>query len=58
MIEARSLVKRYDSTMAVNDLSFSIRLSMVTGFLLLAPLTAMRHSQVRGGAAGLSSVAG
>jgi ABC-type multidrug transport system ATPase subunit len=25
MIEARNLVKRYGSTMAVNDLSFSIR---------------------------------
>jgi ABC-2 type transport system ATP-binding protein len=33
MIEARSLVKRYGSTMAVNDLSFSIRPGMVTGFL-------------------------
>jgi len=26
MIKARNLVKRYGSTMAVNDLSFSIRL--------------------------------
>jgi ABC-type sulfate/molybdate transport systems ATPase subunit len=33
MIEARNLVKRYGSTMAVNDLSFSIRPGMVTGFL-------------------------
>jgi len=33
MIEARNLVKRYGSAMAVNDLSFSIRPGMVTGFL-------------------------
>jgi ABC-2 type transport system ATP-binding protein len=33
MIEARNLVKRYGSTTAVNDLSFSIRPGMVTGFL-------------------------
>ena len=33
MIEGRNLVKRYGSTMAVNDLSFSIRPGMVTGFL-------------------------
>jgi ABC-2 type transport system ATP-binding protein len=33
MIEAHNLVKRYGSTMAVNDLSFSIRPGMVTGFL-------------------------
>ena len=33
MIEARGLVKRYGSTMAVNDLSFSIRPGLVTGFL-------------------------
>src|ERR1700729_3799375 len=33
MIEARGLVKRYGSTMAVTDLSFSIRPGMVTGFL-------------------------
>ena len=33
MIEARGLVKRYGSTMAVNDLSFSVRPGMVTGFL-------------------------
>ena len=33
MIEARHLVKRYGSTVAVNDLSFSIRPGMVTGFL-------------------------
>jgi hypothetical protein len=30
MIEAHGLVKRYGSTMAVNDLSFSIRPGMVT----------------------------
>ena len=33
MIEARGLVKRYGSTMAVSDLSFSIRPGMVTGLL-------------------------
>jgi ABC-type Na+ transport system ATPase subunit NatA len=33
MIEAQGLVKRYGSTMAVNDLSFSVRPGMVTGFL-------------------------
>ena len=33
MIEAQGLAKRYGSTMAVNDLSFSIRPGMVTGFL-------------------------
>ncbi len=33
MIEARNLVKRYGSTTAVNDLSFSIRPGVVTGFL-------------------------
>jgi ABC-2 type transport system ATP-binding protein len=33
MIEARGLVKRYGSAMAVNDPSFSIRPGMVTGFL-------------------------
>src|SRR5947208_531322 len=33
MIEARGLVKRYGSTVAVNDLSFSIRPGLVTGFL-------------------------
>jgi ABC-2 type transport system ATP-binding protein len=33
MIEARNLVKRYGSAIAVNDLSFSIRPGMVTGFL-------------------------
>ena len=33
MIEAHGLVKRYGSTMAVNDLSFSIRPGVVTGFL-------------------------
>src|SRR5580700_8411955 len=33
MIEARSLTKRYGSTAAVSDLSFTIRPGMVTGFL-------------------------
>ena len=33
MIEARNLVKRYGATMAVSDLSFSIRPGLVTGFL-------------------------
>ena len=33
MIEAHGLVKRYGSTVAVNDLSFSIRPGLVTGFL-------------------------
>jgi ABC-2 type transport system ATP-binding protein len=33
MIEAENLVKRYGSTVAVDDLSFSIRPGMVTGFL-------------------------
>jgi ABC-2 type transport system ATP-binding protein len=33
VIEARGLVKRYGSTMAVSDLSFSIGPGMVTGFL-------------------------
>jgi ABC-2 type transport system ATP-binding protein len=33
MIEAHGLVKRYGSTMAVNDVSFSIRPGLVTGFL-------------------------
>jgi ABC-2 type transport system ATP-binding protein len=33
MIEARGLVKRYGSTVAVNDLSFTIRPGLVTGFL-------------------------
>ena len=33
MIEARNLVKRYGSTTAVDDLSFSIRPGLVTGFL-------------------------
>jgi ABC-2 type transport system ATP-binding protein len=33
MIEARSLTKRYGSTVAVNDLSFTVRPGMVTGFL-------------------------
>jgi ABC-2 type transport system ATP-binding protein len=33
MIEAHGLVKRYGATTAVNDLSFSIRPGLVTGFL-------------------------
>jgi ABC-2 type transport system ATP-binding protein len=33
MIEAQNLMKRYGSTMAVNNLSFCIRPGMVTGFL-------------------------
>jgi ABC-2 type transport system permease protein len=33
MIEAHDLVKRYGSTMAVSDLSFTIRPGLVTGFL-------------------------
>jgi ABC-2 type transport system ATP-binding protein len=33
MIQARGLTKRYGSTLAVNDLSFTIRPGMVTGFL-------------------------
>jgi ABC-2 type transport system ATP-binding protein len=33
MIEARSLTKRYGSTVAVSDLSFTIRPGLVTGFL-------------------------
>jgi ABC-2 type transport system ATP-binding protein len=33
MIEARGLVKRYGSTAAVNDLTFTIRSGLVTGFL-------------------------
>jgi ABC-2 type transport system ATP-binding protein len=33
MIEAQNLVKRYGSTIAVNNLSFCIRPGMVTGFL-------------------------
>jgi ABC-2 type transport system ATP-binding protein len=33
MIEARGLVKRYDSTTAVNDLSFDVLPGTVTGFL-------------------------
>jgi Lsr2 len=33
IIEARNLVKRYGSAVAVNDLSFSIRPGLVTGFL-------------------------
>jgi ABC-2 type transport system ATP-binding protein len=33
VIEAHGLVKRYGDTLAVNDLSFTIRPGMVTGFL-------------------------
>jgi ABC-2 type transport system ATP-binding protein len=33
MIEARGLVKRYGATAAVNDLDFTIRPGLVTGFL-------------------------
>jgi ABC-2 type transport system ATP-binding protein len=33
MIEAHGLIKRYGSTLAVNDLSFTIRPGLVTGFL-------------------------
>jgi len=33
MIEARDLTKRYGSTVAVSDLSFTIRPGVVTGFL-------------------------
>jgi ABC-2 type transport system ATP-binding protein len=33
MIEARGLTKRYGSTLAVNDLSFTVRPGIVTGFL-------------------------
>jgi energy-coupling factor transporter ATP-binding protein EcfA2 len=33
MIEARGLVRRYGATASVNDLSFTIRPGLVTGFL-------------------------
>jgi ABC-2 type transport system ATP-binding protein len=33
MIEASGLTKRYGETTAVNDLSFSVRPGIVTGFL-------------------------
>jgi ABC-2 type transport system ATP-binding protein len=33
MIEASGLIKRYGSTVAVNDLSFTVRPGLVTGFL-------------------------
>jgi ABC-2 type transport system ATP-binding protein len=33
VIEARSLVKRYRSTLAVDELSFDVRPGTVTGFL-------------------------
>jgi ABC-2 type transport system ATP-binding protein len=48
MIEAHDLVKRYGSTMAVSDLSFSIRPGLVTGFLgpngAGNPVTELWHS--------------
>jgi ABC-type phosphonate transport system ATPase subunit len=53
MIEAHDLVKRYGSTMAVNDLSFSIRPGLVTGFLgpngAGKPVTELRRSSARPG---------
>ena len=33
MIESRGLTKRYGSTLAVNDLSFTVHPGVVTGFL-------------------------
>ena len=33
MIEARGLTKRYERTLAVDDLSFTVRPGLVTGFL-------------------------
>ena len=33
VIEARGLAKRYGATLAVNDLSFTVRPGLVTGFL-------------------------
>src|ERR1700732_201049 len=33
MIEARNLTKRYDETIAVNDLTFKVKPGIVTGFL-------------------------
>ena len=33
MIEARGLTKRYGGAVAINDLSFTIRPGVVTGFL-------------------------
>lgn len=48
MIEAHNLVKRYGPTTAVNDLSFSIRPGLVTGFLgpngAGNPVTGLRRS--------------
>jgi ABC-type phosphate/phosphonate transport system ATPase subunit len=53
MIEARGLVKRYGSTAAVNDLSFTIRPGLVTGFLgpngAGKPVTRLRRSWPLGG---------
>jgi ABC-2 type transport system ATP-binding protein len=43
MIEARGLVKRYGATAAVNDLSFTIRPGLVTGFLGLPRVRQLRH---------------
>ena len=51
MIEARHLVKRHGSIVAVNDLSFSIRPGLVTGFLgpngAGNPVTGLRLSFLR-----------
>ena len=33
MIEARGLPKRYERTLAVDDLSFTVRPGLVTGFM-------------------------
>lgn len=50
MIEAHGLVKRYGSTTAVDDLSFSVRPDLVTGFLgpngAGKPVTGLRHSSL------------
>ena len=47
MIEAHGLVKRYGSTMAVSDLSFSIRPGMVTAGPpgRMTAVRAPRHTQ-------------
>jgi ABC-2 type transport system ATP-binding protein len=55
MIEAHGLVKRYGSTIAVNDLSFSVRPGMVTGFLAVLSVAAgtlLRHTHDGGQGAG------
>jgi hypothetical protein len=48
MIETRGLTKRYGSTVAVNDLSFTVRPGVVTGFLgpngAGNPVTELRRS--------------